>query len=460
MEVTACIESELACAAVPSHRGGTPLFGGSHHQKGKAIPLTLGRVRLVAWVATCLALALPAAAGESDPLRSRQWNLDLVGSDQAHATSTGSGAVVAVIDSGVLATHPDLAGRLLPAMSFIEDGDTRDGNGHGTHIAGIVAAGAGNGVGISSIAPGATVLPIRVLDANLGGYTGDIARGIDYAIEQRADVINLSLGEEVPLAAVGARPAPEIDNAIRRALDAGIVVVAAAGNNALPLCDQPLAERGLLCVGAVDKRAMRGSYSSFGSGVGVMAPGGSGLPVEGENVLSTWGDGGYEEVAGTSPATAHVSAVAALLVSLGLRGEEAARRIVATARDAGGAGVDPVYGAGILDARAAVSGLARPGVRGRASVRRNQRIRTVLRRGITVRCRPALSGRCSVKARARHRTIARGSAFATAGRWTIVRARVTRAGRRILRRIRRLDVRVRIALPGDVVEIRRVTLRR
>ena len=117
-------------------------------------------------------------------------------------------------------------------------------------------------------------MPVRVLGDDGGGSIDDVARGIDWAREHGADVINLSLGSEVPL--LGAGGGDSFDAAIRRAIAAGIVVVAAAGNNGVPVCEQPAARDGLLCVGAVDKRRARSFFSSFGSGLGFVAPGGSG----------------------------------------------------------------------------------------------------------------------------------------------------------------------------------------
>ena len=241
-------------------------------------------------IAVALTLALPhAALGANDPLRSQQWGLDMIEADAAHSVATGAGAVVAVVDSGVLDTHPDLGGRLLAGHDFVDDdGNPQDGNGHGTHVTGIIAANAGNGVGVSSVAPGANVLPVRVLGDDGSGSSGDVVAGIDWAAANGADVINLSLGEDVPL--LGS--SEEFAAAVDRALDKGLIVVAASGNDALPACEQPSAEGRLLCVGAVDKRGMRSFFSSFGRGLGVVAPGGSGVPVDGENILSSWNDGG------------------------------------------------------------------------------------------------------------------------------------------------------------------------
>jgi subtilisin family serine protease len=272
-------------------------------------------------VLALLALLLgPAAAlAANDPRRAEQWNLDLIESDAAHATSTGAGAKIAVVDTGVAAGHPDLAGQILPGHDFVEDdGTPQDGNGHGSHVSGIALAATGNGVGISSVAPGARLLPVRVLGDDGSGTSEDVAAGIDWARTNGADIINLSLGSEIPI--IGAAGGDEIDAAIRRALAAGVIVVAAAGNNGVPVCEQPAATEGLLCVGSIDRRKQRSFFSSFGQGLGVVAPGGSAIAVSGEDILSTVPPDGYEEIAGTSQAAPHVSGVAALLVSKGVRG--------------------------------------------------------------------------------------------------------------------------------------------
>jgi serine protease len=300
------------------------------------------------------ALIADAAAAAGDPLRARQWNLTMVEADAAHATSTGVGATVAIVDSGVAADHPDLRGRLVAGHDFVDgDATPQDGEGHGTHVTGIVGAATGNGVGVASVAPGARLMPVRVLDDVGSGNVDDIAAGIDWARTHGADVINLSLGSEVPI--VGATGGDAIDAAIRRALAGGVVVVAAAGNNGVPVCEQPAASAGLVCVGAVDGRRTRSLFSSFGSGLAVVAPGGSALPTDGENVLSTVPPATYEEMAGTSQAAPHVSGVAALLVSLGLHGRAAVDRLLATATDLGPPGVDAQYGHGLVNARAAVA---------------------------------------------------------------------------------------------------------
>jgi len=190
-------------------------------------------------------------------------------------------------------------------------------------------------------------------------------------VAQGAHVINLSLGEQLAVLGTSA----EIDGAIDRALDAGRVVVAAAGNSGLPVCEQPSGGGRLLCVGSVDQNRNRSFFSSFGDGLGLTAPGGSGLFAS--DILSTFNEGpdSYTQLAGTSQAAPHVAGVAALLVSKGLRGQAVVARLLATASDAGPPGPDSEYGAGIVNARRAVAG-RRSGwrrSRRRASARPGQR---------------------------------------------------------------------------------------
>jgi hypothetical protein len=193
------------------------------------------------------------------------------------------------------------------------------------------------------------------------------------------------------------------------------------------------------------------------------------MPGTDENIWSTWNDGGYEELAGTSQATPHVSGVAALLVSVGVGGQSAVQRILATATDLGTPGPDVQFGAGLVNAQAAVAGLgARSGVGGvrrrsaaRVTIKRRQHIRAVLRRGIRISCTAAGNGTCSAKAIYRHATLARGAAHAALGQTTHLRAMPTRKGRRVLKAAlhhrRTLRVRVRVRLPGAAVT-RRVFL--
>jgi hypothetical protein len=223
-------------------------------------------------------------------------------------------------------------------------------------------------------------------------------------------------------------------------------------------------------VGAVDKRGGRSYFSNFGSGLGISAPGGSGLPGDDEDILSTYNDGGYAEIAGTSQATPFVSGVAALLVSKGIRGQAAVQRILATARDAGPVGPDSTYGAGIVDAARAVAGLgsssgssgssgsgstappppaAKPGTAGRISLKSRIGRRTLLRRGLSVRCRAADAGTATAAAKLGEQTVAKGSGTVAAGKSVVIRARLTRSGRRTLaKRLRSVHLDVAVTCPG------------
>jgi thermitase len=427
---------------------------------------------LAATLVCSLAVAAPQALAACDPLRPQQWGLDTIEADAAHATSTGSGATVAVIDTGVLASHEDLAGRLLPGYDFVDnDADPNDGNGHGTHVTGIVAANAGNGIGIEGVAPGAKVMPIRVLDNDGNGTGENVAKGIDYAVAHNADVINLSLGGDAIGTILGGDEA--FTKAVQNALDKGVVVIAAAGNDTAPFCEQPSVTGPILCVGAVDRRNMRSFYSSSGD---LVAPGGSSLGGSDEDIISTYNDGKYAEIAGTSQATPHVSGVAALLVSLGLHGKAVTDRILATATDAGVAGPDDVYGAGILNAKAAVAGLGAGGAGGGGGgggagggggsqpsfkLAPVQRIKAVRRHGIRVRCFATAAGSCKVVARAKGHVIARGSRKVAANHHVTVAARLTRKGKRFVRKVKRsARATLTITVPGGAPTRARITLKR
>jgi subtilisin family serine protease len=343
---------------------------------------------LAAACALALIAAAPAAAAPDDPLYADQWGPQQVRAEQAWSTSTGSGTIIGVVDSGVDFNHPDLAGKLMQGATFLDCGRTSCGNGdwesgpaerqatkstHGTHVAGIAAAATGNGVGVAGVAPDARILPVKALDED-GGSFGDIALGIRYAVDHGASVVNLSLG-----ALPGAQALvitgliSDVQEAIAYARERGVVVVAAAGNDFVaPLCGTPAFDRGALCVVSTDKREARSAFSNFAFNQeldAVAAPGGSLAPVCGEDVVSTvpLGTGraaacgygtDYDEYAGTSMATPHAAGVAALLAAQGRTDENIMTALETTARNpgTGARGVfDPVYGYGIVDAEAAVA---------------------------------------------------------------------------------------------------------
>ncbi|MBA2478042.1 MAG: peptidase S8 [Sporichthyaceae bacterium] len=333
---------------------------------------------------TTLMVGTAQAAAPNDPLYARQWGPQQVRAEQAWETSTGRGAVIAIVDSGVDLTHPDLRRKLVRGATFVDcnpscgNGDWKgpdgepDGDEHGTHVAGIAAAATDNGIGIAGVARGAKIMPVKVLEEGSGSFT-DIANGIRWAADNGADVINLSLGavQGVQLLVHGG-VIVEVQDAIRYANSKGVAVIAAAGNDAVPLCNTPAYDFGAMCVVATDKREARAAYSSGGVDpelLTVSAPGGSLLPVCGEDVVSTvpagtgrsavcgYGDA-YDEYAGTSMAAPHVSGVAALLAAQGRSLDNIYRTLVDTSRQPGTEvrGVfTPVFGYGIVDAAAAVA---------------------------------------------------------------------------------------------------------
>ena len=345
-------------------------------------------IGLVMAAAMLAAVAGPAAGAPSDPYFADQWGLHKIQAEQAWAQADGTGALIAIVDTGVDLTHPDLAAKIVdrPDSDFVEpDGTCRrdkqtgqrvcvqdgaqDANGHGTHTAGIAAAITGNGVGVAGTAPGAQILPVRVLDASGSGGTDAVAAGIRYAADQNADVLNLSLGFP---AGVGdaLRLIGDLDpvyDALDYAASKGAVVVISAGNDSAPLCSEPAAAPNVLCVGATDPRDLRSYYSNGDATMlknYLVAPGGAGLTCD-EEILSTFlrsaatfcsPAAGYEAVSGTSMAAPFVSGVAAMLAGKGMTAPQITDCILSSADDIGIPGRDPLYGYGRLNALSAVTG--------------------------------------------------------------------------------------------------------
>ncbi len=301
-----------------------------------------------------LSLALGAAAANAATtadLRSQQWALDEMNVDQAHQIATGNGVVVAVIDSGLDLTHPDFAGKIVAPVSYVcpaggpkpcFGNHVDDRNGHGTHVAGTIVSPA-DGKGTTGVAPDAKIMPIRVLDAEGSGATSDIVAGIDWAVAHGADVINLSLGAAYGLGIIISNPVLSLDagfaDAITRAADAGVLVAVAAGNDSLPFCGGgELYNNGGLCVAAHGPGSTPAYYSDWGLGIDVVAPGGASLLGCASDILAAWpediagycGYNGYNAIAGTSMASPQVAGIAALLAELGVKGQDARARILAT----------------------------------------------------------------------------------------------------------------------------------
>jgi subtilisin family serine protease len=284
----------------------------------------------------------------ADPDVDKQWALASFPFSALWACSKGALITVGIVDSGVQGDHPDLAGRVLGGASIqggvvTPNGGTKDVNGHGTHVAGIIGAGV-NGVGIVGVAPEVTILPVRVLDSNGVGANSDIGAGITWAADHGANVINISIGSNTNSVSVSSA----VDYAVQR----GVTVVAAAGNNHQQnppdVPQYPAALDSTVAVAALSQSGGIAGYSTTGAYVDVAAPGSniwSSVPP------STWGT-----KSGTSMASPHVAALIALI--LGSRGSVAPAamlaRLTSTATDAGPVGFDPMFGWGRIDPIAAL----------------------------------------------------------------------------------------------------------
>jgi thermitase len=264
---------------------------------------------------------------------------------------SGSGVTIAIIDTGVDLTHPDLKTNLVAGYDYVSnDGTPQDGNGHGTNVAGIAAA-ALNGVGVSGVAPLAKILPVRVLDDSGSGSISAVASGVTFAAD-RAQILNLSLG--------AATSYSTLQNAINYAVNTkGRLVVAASGNcgdiyypyNGCTYMNQPSypgAYSNVLAVAATDNYDAHASFSTSGSQVDVSAPG--------VDIYNTFIPNSYDYESGTSQATPHVAGLAALIWSKypSYTAAQVWNRITSTAVDLGAAGRDNIFGAGRIDVKQAL----------------------------------------------------------------------------------------------------------
>ncbi|MGV9368834.1 S8 family serine peptidase [Micromonospora tulbaghiae] len=303
--------------------------------------------------ATLLALLIVAPGHQVLPqsatqpgtkVRADQWHLRYLKADVANSIAQGDGVLVAVPDTGV-SPHPDLRHNLLAGTSTIPGvtGDGRDDkNSHGTGMAGLIAAhGQEDGTGAVGIAPRAKILPIQSSGANNTGRPDDLAAGIEFAIAHHATVISISSSGV---------SSPALVRAVRAALSADIVVVAAAGNRPEDgYVGYPASESGVIAVGGVDRVGEHASVSVSGPEIDVAAPA--------VDIYSTSYDGKYSKGTGTSSATAIVAGAAALIRSKypNLPAQEVAHRLTATAVDKGPPGRDDQYGYGVIDLVAALT---------------------------------------------------------------------------------------------------------
>jgi serine protease len=335
----------------------------------------------------------------NDPDLHLQWNFIGtygIGMPEAWALAAaagapgGAGAVVAVLDSGVAYENrgryrraPDLSrSTFVHPWDFVgRDAHPNDRYGHGTHVAGTLAQVTNNGFGVAGAVYGVKIMPLKVLDDFGEGSVFAIAKAIRYAARKGADVINLSLEFD---RRVSAANIPEIISALRYAHSRGAVIVAAAGNYIAPVqlhrVAYPARASDVIAVGATTRRGCRAEFSSYGPGLDVVAPGGGvdSIPVSRQEKSlcrpARWGSWIFQETflddnvrvfglpreyRGTSMASPHVAAIAALIIATHKLGEHPSPEMVqahiqATARDLGRPGFDSRYGSGLVDAARAL----------------------------------------------------------------------------------------------------------
>jgi thermitase len=294
----------------------------------------------------------------NDPYYDIQWGLSKINAPLAWDLTVGGSIIIAIVDTGIDLDHEDFscAGKLTAARwNFVSDNSNPDDDyGHGTHVAGIAAACSNNGKGVAGVAWGARLMPVKVLDASGSGYYSDVAAGITYAVDHGARIVNLSLG--------GTSGSTTLANAVQYAHDHGVLVVAAAGNCAQggPQCNYyvnpviyPAAYPTVLAVAATDSDDNWADFSEHQPYVDVAAPG--------VDIYSTYFDGDYAFMNGTSMATPHVSGLAALLWSVvpSLTVDQVESTVESTADDLvdypGAPGKDDYFGYGRINAGRALS---------------------------------------------------------------------------------------------------------
>ncbi len=276
-----------------------------------------------------------------------QWNLPLIETVQGWQLTRGTqDVIVAVVDTGADLKHPDLRNQLLPGYNVISDNDNpQDDVGHGTHVTGVIAALVNNNLGVAGMTWYNKVLPVKVLDQTGAGSTYSVAQGIIWAADHGAKVMNLSLGNYAD--------SSFLHDAIRYAYNKDVALIAASGNDNTERPGYPAAYPEVLAVAASDSQNNKAPFSNYGDYIDVTAPGVS--------IASTYPNNQYAALSGTSMASPHVTALAALVRSTNpsLKNTEVYEIIRQTAQDLGTKGRDKYFGFGLIDVVKAVKWLNR-----------------------------------------------------------------------------------------------------
>ncbi|PLS03675.1 S8 family peptidase [Neobacillus cucumis] len=275
--------------------------------------------------------------------QSYQWNLPAIGTERGWGLTRGSKKVkIAVVDTGVDLDHPDLVRRLTTGYNAIDNSNNPDDdNGHGSHVAGIIAADTNNGVGMAGITWYNPIIPVKVMGADGTGGSFYVAKGIRWAVDHGADVINLSLGNY--------QTCDVLESAVDYANEKNVVVISAAGNDNTNQRSYPAAYAGVLGVAAVDWDGNRAKFSNYGDYVDVAAPG--------VDIPSTFSNGEYAALSGTSMAAPHVTALAGLIRSINpkLKNTEVVKIITRSAQPVNKQTTrSPYFGNGIINNEAAL----------------------------------------------------------------------------------------------------------
>nr|WP_275983881.1 S8 family peptidase [Paenibacillus hamazuiensis] len=274
----------------------------------------------------------------NDVLYSRyQWNLPLIETEKGWSLTKGSqDVVVAVVDTGVDLNHPDLKDQLVSGLNVVSpDSPPQDDVGHGTHVSGVISALVNNNLGVAGMSWYNRIMPVKVLDSSGAGSTYSVAQGIIWATDHGAKVINMSLGNYAD--------AQFLHDAIRYAFDRDVVLIAASGNDNTDRPGYPAAYPEVFAVAATDSQKNKASFSNYGDYIDVAAPGVS--------IASTFPHNQYAALSGTSMASPHVTALAALIRSANpqLKNTEVMDIMRQTAQDLGPQGKDTYYGYGLID---------------------------------------------------------------------------------------------------------------
>ena len=289
----------------------------------------------------------PSLTGPNDEYYSKQWNLHKIGVEGAWSQTKGSGVTVAVIDSGVTQVRDLQETKFVPGYDFVNDKEeATDDHGHGTHVAGTVAQATNNKYGVAGVAYEATIMPLKVLSAYGGGTVADIAEAIKFAADKGADVINMSLG--------GGGESQLLKDAINYAHNKGVTIIAAAGNENDNSAAYPARYPHVIGVSAFGPDGEKAPYSNFGAGVDISAPGGTDAGAILQETINDEGEAVFLGLQGTSMAAPHVAGVAALIKASGIKEPDAILQVLQqSARPIKEDSLN-YYGAGQLNAEAAV----------------------------------------------------------------------------------------------------------